>query len=72
LTLFDGGRTFADLRARKADVVTQEAAQVSNQATIAFNVKQAYNSVLSANEAEAAARAQLALAVQISQSQSRA
>jgi len=64
LTLFDGGRTFADLRARKADVVTQEAAQVSNQATIAFNVKQAYNSVLSANEAEAAARAQLALAVQ--------
>jgi outer membrane protein len=64
LTLYDGGKTYADLKMRKADVLTAEASQTSTQATVAFNVKTQYNLVLQANEAEAAARAQLALANQ--------
>lgn len=64
LTLFDGGRTAADLRARHADVQTQEAAQVATLANVSLQVKLAYNQVLQANEAEAAARAQLAVANQ--------
>jgi outer membrane protein len=63
-TIFDGGRTFADVRARKADVVAAEAGQVAQQFNIGLQVKQQYNAVLAAKEAEAAARAQLALADQ--------
>jgi len=64
MTLFDGGKTSADLRMRRADVQTQEASQVATLANVSLNVKLAYNQVLSANEAEAAARAQLAVATQ--------
>jgi len=64
MTLFDGGKTTADLRMRRADVQTQEASQVATLANVSLNVKLAYNQVLSANEAEAAARAQLAVATQ--------
>jgi outer membrane protein len=64
LTLFDGGKTIADLRQRRAEVQTQEAGQVATMANVSFQVKVAYNQVLSANEAEAAARAQLAVATQ--------
>ena len=64
LTLFDGGKTAADIRARRADVSTAEANQVNSQASLIFNVKTAYNSVLAANEQEAVARASLAVAQQ--------
>ena len=49
-TLFDAGKSFADVRVAKANV--------------ALNVKQQYNAILASKEAEAAARAQLALADQ--------
>ena len=61
-TLFDAGKTFADVRARKADVAAAEAASTTNQFSVAFQVKQAYNSILAAKESETAARAQLAAA----------
>ena len=63
-TIFDAGRTFADVRARRADVAAAEAGQVAQQFNVGLQVKQQYNSVLAAKEAEAAARAQLALADQ--------
>src|SRR5262249_11400824 len=64
MTLFDGGRTMAEVRRARADVQTQEASQVATLANVSLQVKLAYNSVLQANEAEAAARAQLAVANQ--------
>jgi outer membrane protein len=64
ITLFDGGGLGADLRKAKADVSSAEANQVATQAMVAFNVKQAYNAVLAANEQEAAARAALEVAEQ--------
>jgi len=64
MTLFDGGKTFADLRARRADVQNQEASRVTTFANLEYNIKTQYNSVLAANEQESAARAQLELANQ--------
>jgi outer membrane protein len=64
LTLFDGGKMFSDIRARKADVAASQANEVTTDANLGLQVKQQYNAVLSANEQEAAARAQLALAQQ--------
>jgi outer membrane protein TolC len=62
LTLFDAGKTFADIRQRKADVETQEALQTTTLFALTLQVKTTYNSILAANESEAAGRAQLALA----------
>jgi outer membrane protein len=62
--LFDGGKSFADVRARKADVVAAEASETAQEFNISLNVKQQYNAILAAKEQEAAARAQLALADQ--------
>jgi len=59
LELFDGGRRFADLRARKADVDAAEANEVSQRFNIALDVKREYANVLAARESEAAANAQL-------------
>src|SRR5512133_486330 len=63
-TLFDGGKSFADVRARKADVAAAEANDVAQEYNVGLQVKQQYNLILAAKEAEAAARAQLALADQ--------
>jgi outer membrane protein len=63
-TLFDGGKSFADTRARKADVANAEASEVAEEFSIGLQVKQQYNSILAAKEAEAAARSQLTLADQ--------
>jgi outer membrane protein len=64
LTLYDGGRTAADVRARKADVESQEAQQVTALFGVTLQVKTQYNLILAAKESEAAARAQLAIAEQ--------
>ncbi len=63
-TLFDGGKTFADIAARKADVAASRANEVTTAASLSLQVKQQYNTILSANEQAAAAYAQLALAQQ--------
>jgi outer membrane protein len=63
LELFDGGRRFADIKARKADVDAAEANEVSQRFNIALQVKGEYASILAARESEAAARAQLEQAV---------
>lgn len=57
--LFDGGRRFADLRARRADVDAAEANEVEQHFAIALNVKREYANILAARESESAARAQL-------------
>jgi outer membrane protein len=59
LELFDGGRRFSDLRARRADVDAAEANEVSQHFNIALQVKREYANILAARESEAAARAQL-------------
>jgi outer membrane protein len=59
LEIFDGGRRWADLRARKADVDAAEANETSQRFTIALQVKREYANILAARESEAAARAQL-------------
>ena len=59
LELFDGGRRFSDLRARRADVDAAEANEVSQRFSIALQVKREYANILAARESEAAARAQL-------------
>jgi outer membrane protein len=59
IDLFDGGRRFTDLRARRADVDAAEANVTSQHFTIALNVKREYANILAARESEAAARAQL-------------
>jgi outer membrane protein len=64
VTLFDGGKTAADIRARRADVTAAEASQAASQADLAFQVKQQYNAVLAAKEAEIVARAALEAASQ--------
>ena len=64
MTLFDGGKTFADVRAAKANVSALEASQINTDFNVALQVKQAYNSVLAARESESAFRAQLATAQQ--------
>jgi outer membrane protein TolC len=62
ITLFDGGKTFADVRARRADVTSMEAAEVNTDFALALQVKTQYNAALAANEQLNAARAQLAVA----------
>src|SRR6185312_395802 len=64
ITLFDGGKTFADVRARRADVTAAEAGQVTTNFSLALQVKTQYNAALAANEQLAAAQAQLDLAQQ--------
>jgi outer membrane protein len=62
LTLFDGGKTFADVRTQRANVATATANEVNTEFSVALSVKQAYNAVLAAKESEAAALAQLSTA----------
>ena len=64
VTLFDAGKTFADIRARKADVAAQEANQTATEFNIALQVKTQYNLILAATEQENAARTQLKAAEQ--------
>ncbi|HXT18049.1 MAG TPA: TolC family protein [Gemmatimonadaceae bacterium] len=62
MTVYDGGRTRADVRTQQSNVAQQQANQINTEFNISFNVKQAYNAALAARESEAAARAQLATA----------
>src|SRR5579884_978838 len=62
MTVYDGGKTRADVRTQQANMAQQQANEVNTEFNIAFQVKQAYNSVLAARESEAAAEAQLATA----------
>src|SRR5262245_42057772 len=64
MTLFDGGKMFADVRARRADLNADVAAQVNTQFSVSQQVKTQYNAALAANEQLAAARAQLGVAQQ--------
>jgi outer membrane protein len=64
LTLFDGTRRFADLRARRADVDAAEANETAQQFNIALQVKTQYANILAARESESAAKAQLEQAQQ--------
>jgi outer membrane protein len=59
LTLFEGGRRFAELSQSRADVGAAEANEVAQQFNIALQVKREYYNILAARESEAAARAQL-------------
>jgi outer membrane protein len=59
LTLFDAGKMFADIKSQRANVAAAEAAEVNTDFGVGLQVKLAYNSILAAKEAEAAARAQL-------------
>ncbi len=69
VTLFDAGKMFADIKTQKANVVAQQASAVTTEYNVAFQVKQAYNSILAAKESEGAARAQLEAAqLQLQQS----
>ena len=60
--LFDGGKSFADVRTMKANVASAQASENAQDFNIALNVKTQYNSILAAQESEAAGRAQLAVA----------
>ena len=60
LTLFDGGKTFADIKRSKPTSSAAEAAEVNTEFNVALQVKQAYNAMLAAKEPKRAARAQLA------------
>jgi outer membrane protein len=64
LELFDAGRRYFELRAAQANVDAAEAAEVSQEFTIALNVKQQYFNVLAARESESAAVKQLEAAEQ--------
>lgn len=59
VTLFDAGKMFADIKNQQANVAAAQAAEVNTEFSVGLNVKLAYNSILAAKEAEAAARAQL-------------
>lgn len=59
LELFDGGRRFADLHARRADEDAAEANEITQRFSIALQVKREYANILAARESEAAARGQL-------------
>ncbi|HEY4306262.1 MAG TPA: TolC family protein [Gemmatimonadaceae bacterium] len=61
-TVWDGGKTRADIRNAQATVASMQAQEVNTEFSVSFQVKQAYNSVLAAKESESAARAQLATA----------
>jgi outer membrane protein len=62
MTVWDGGKTRADVRNQQANVAAAQANEVNTEFNVALQVKQAYNAVLAAKESEAAARAQLATA----------
>lgn len=62
MTLWDGGKTRADVRNQQANVASAQANETNTEFNVALQVKQAYNAVLAAKESEAAARAQLATA----------
>jgi outer membrane protein len=64
LTLFEGGRRFAELSQSRADVDAAEANELAQQFNIALQVKREYYNILAARESEAAARAQLEQAEQ--------
>lgn len=64
LLLFDGGKRFTDLRARKADVLSAETNQTAQSFNIALQVKTQYVNILAARESESAARSQLEQAEQ--------
>ena len=59
LNLFDGGKRFADLRARRADLGSAEANETAQRFNIALQVKTQYAAILAARESEAAAQSQL-------------
>jgi len=62
LTVWDGGKTRADVHNQEANVASAQANEVNTEFNVSLQVKQAYNAVLAAKESEAAARAQLATA----------
>ncbi len=64
VTLYDAGKTSADVRTQQANVAAAEANQITTEFSLAAQVKTQYNLILAAKEQEAAARAQLALAQQ--------
>jgi outer membrane protein len=64
LTLFEGGRRFAELSQSRAGVGAAEANEIAQQFDIALQVKREYYDILAARESEAAARAQLEQAEQ--------
>jgi outer membrane protein len=64
LTLFEGGRRFAELSQSRADVGAAESNEVAQRFNIALQVKGEYYNILAARESEAAARAQLEQAEQ--------
>jgi outer membrane protein len=64
MTLFDGGKTFADIRSREADASAAQASQTTTEFGLALQVKTQYNAALAANEQYSAAQAQLAVAKQ--------
>jgi outer membrane protein len=59
VTLFEGGRRFAELAQSRAEVGSAEANEVAQRFDIALQVKREYYDILAARESEAAARAQL-------------
>jgi outer membrane protein len=64
LTLFDGGRRIFDIGAARANFRAAEANEVTQEFTVALDVKREYYNVLAARESEAAAAAQLEQAEQ--------
>jgi outer membrane protein len=64
LTLFDGGRRIFDIGAARATFRAAEANEVTQEFTVALDVKREYYNVLAARESEAAAAAQLEQAEQ--------
>ena len=49
-TLFDAGKSFADVRAAKANVAANEANQVTQEFSVSLNVKQQYNTILASKD----------------------
>lgn len=64
LELFDAGRRYFNLKAAQANVDAAEATEITQNFTVALNVKQQYFAVLAARESEGAARKQLEQAEQ--------
>lgn len=64
LMLFDGGRRIFDIGAARANFRAAEANEVTQEFTVALDVKREYYNVLAARESEAAAAAQLEQAEQ--------
>jgi outer membrane protein len=59
ITLFEGGRRFAELSQSRAEVAAAEANEVAQRFDISLQVKREYYTILAARESEAAARSQL-------------